>query len=95
MGRSVGDAAAQAVEKSKKKVEFKERSESEIVRDIELNLNAGLSVVPTDIRLLLNRYKESKAKEALNGGIGSIGVGQESQGAEERGISGSVVETEG
>jgi hypothetical protein len=92
MGHNVGKAADNAVEKSKKKEAVKNRTEGEIVRDIELNLNAGLSVVPLDIRLLLNRYKE--LKEEKDGRNNSSGAGQESSGTEERSEPGSVEETQ-
>lgn len=101
MGHALGDQADAAVKKSKKKEEAKNRSEAEIIRDIELNLNAGLSVVPLDIRLLLNRYKEFRAQldsmtneGGPDGGNDSSRSGEKSSGEEERSREGSVAASE-
>lgn len=55
MGRSVGDAAAQAVARSKKK-EVVDRTPEQIIRDIRNNLSAKLAVTPDDVRFLLAQY---------------------------------------
>lgn len=60
MGRSVGDAAAQAVARSKKK-EVVDRTPEQIIRDIRNNLDAKLAVTPLDVRFLLERYNEARA----------------------------------
>ena len=58
MGHALGDQAGNAVKKSEKKEEKKARTDEEVFRDILNLLNAGLSIPPLDIRLLLTRYNE-------------------------------------
>lgn len=58
MGHSVGNAAERAVSKSVKAEAVKARTDEQIFRDMERNLDASLSVPPLDIRLLLKRYCE-------------------------------------
>ena len=58
MGHNVGSAAERAVNKSVKAEAVKARTDEQIFRDMEKNLDASLSVAPLDIRLLLKRYKE-------------------------------------
>lgn len=60
MGHTVSDAAARSVKKGEKKAEKAARTDDQIFVDMEKLLDAHLSVTPTDIRLLLTRYKEAK-----------------------------------
>jgi hypothetical protein len=60
MGHSVSKAADNAVKKSEAVKVKAARTDEQIIRDIEINLNAGLSVPPNDVRLLLKKYKESR-----------------------------------
>jgi hypothetical protein len=55
MGRSVSDAAAQAVAKSNKK-ESVERTPEEILKGIRLNLASKAAVTPDDTRWLLTQF---------------------------------------
>ena len=55
MGRSVSDAAAQAVAKSNKK-ESTARTLEQVIADIRKNASAGLSVTSADILSLLGVY---------------------------------------
>ena len=55
MGRSVSDAAAQAVAKSNKK-ESVERTPEDILKGIRLNLASKAAVTPDDTRWLLTQF---------------------------------------
>lgn len=61
MGHSVSNAAERAVNKSVKAEAVKARTDEQVFRDMERNLDASLSVPPLDIRLLLKRYREMQA----------------------------------
>jgi hypothetical protein len=62
MGRSVSDAAAQAVAKSNKK-ESTARTLEQVIADIRKNASAGLSVTSADILSLLGVYDITVAQE--------------------------------
>ena len=60
MGRSVSDAAAQAVAKSNKK-ESAERSPAEIISHARNNAHSGLAVTSADILLILSALDFARA----------------------------------
>jgi hypothetical protein len=64
MGHALGDQARKAVDKSKATEAKKARTDEQIFRDIEINLNAGLSIPPNDVRLLLQKYRSAEAAVA-------------------------------
>ena len=66
MGRSVSDAAAQAVEKSNKK-ESAERSPTQIIADVRNHAQSGLAVPSADILFILSVLDSNRSAAIQSG----------------------------